>query len=184
MSNVTEKTNRVTEAQDSLIDQFKDQTTIDAFVQAIVEQDQDLEASLFEVLNETTLANAVGQQLDNLGQVIGVEREGKTDADYRIRLAAKIALNIGSGTLPQIIDIIVNIVDDPANTIIAEENYPAEVSFETQEAITNGEEIAAIVQEAKPAGVGATFIWHESLNPFRFDTAGQGFDEGEMGNAL
>lgn len=181
MSTLTQKTTRVVEAQGKLIDQFKNHTNIDALVKALAQQSQELEAAAFEVLLNTLLDTAVGVQLDGLGDIIGVERGGLSDADYRVRLRAQILLNKSSGTIPEIVTI------GEALTITnfeLSEVFPAKIEIEVSDLLLNGAVIANTLSRAKAGGVGFYMTWFEDSNYFEFDTVGQGFDQGKLGGAF
>lgn len=181
MTTLTQKTTRVTEAQGNFIDQFRAHANIDALIEALAQQSQEVEDAAFEILTETDIATAVGLQLDGLGEIVGVERGGRSDADYRVRIGAQILLNNSSGTIPEMIAIAVAL---SSATISVLEVFPAKLEIETAPEIINGTEVANVLAEARPAGVGLTFTWYESTNPFLFDTVGQGFDEGELGERI
>lgn len=183
MSTMTQKTTRVTEAQGKLIDEFKAHVNIDALVKAVATQSQLFENAAFEVLLNTLIATAVGVQLDLLGDIVGVERQGLSDADYRVRIGAQILLNNSSGTIPELIDLGLAL-GIPNGTLILRETFPAKIELETTTVLSNGLGIGLALADAKSAGVGFAFTWHESLNPFLFDTVGQGFDDGELGEMI
>ncbi len=181
MSTMTESTTRVAEAQAKLIDQFKAHTNIDAIVKALAQQSQELEAAAFEVLLDTLLATAVGEQLDGIGRVLTVERAGRNDTDYRTRLLAQVLLNKSSGAIPEIVALAtaLGVTDLTLNEV-----FPAKMDLISDDLLLGGTEIGATMIKSKAAGVGLTFTWHESLIPFRFGVAGQGFDLGELGEIV
>jgi len=174
-------TERLTEAVGNLIDQFKGQANIEAFIRAWAQQSQELEVAAFDVITATALAGAIGAQLDGAGAIVGVEREGRTDADYRVRIGAQILLNNASGTIEDLIQLAVAL---GSTTVVLTESYPAKIEIVSDSPIVNGEEIGRVMGLAKPAGVGRWFTWFESTNPFRLDTAGQGLDQGELGEVV
>jgi len=177
MTTATLTTERLAEAVGNLIDQFKGQANIEAFIRAWAQQSQEVETAAFGVLTLTTLASAEGVQLDGLGEVVGVEREGRSDADYRVRIGAQILLNNASGTIEDLNQLVVAL--GAASSVITE-TPPAKIEVVADGAITNGQEIGRVVGLARPAGVGHWFTWYAGTNPFRFDTAGQGLDQGEL----
>lgn len=171
-------TERLAEAVGNLIGQFQGQPNFAAFIRAWAQQSQDVESVAFDLLTSTTIANAEGVQLDGLGEIVGVERAGRTDADYRVRIGAQILLNNASGTIEDMLQLVVAL---GASTVTLFEVFPAKIDIDATASVVNGLEIGRTLALAKPAGVGYTFTWFESATPFQFDTAGQGFDQGEFG---
>jgi len=172
---------RASEAASKLIEQFRGQTNIGALVAAIAAQNQALEEAAFQVLEETSVATAVGEQLDGLGQIVGVERAGRNDTDYRARLVAQIAKNNSSGTIEELISLATSL---GATTVELSENPPAKFDVNIGGTLANGADVAQLLGLARPAAVGYTFTWYEVAGFFRFDTAGQGFDQGQLGEMV
>lgn len=181
MTHATIITDRAVDALGNLIDQFKGQVNIEAFIHAWAHQSEDVEQAGFGILELTSLATAEGVQLDGLGTIVGTEREGRTDADYRIRLGAQILLNNSSGTIEELLQIAVAL---GATSVTLTEVFPAKIEIECNVPIVNGVEVARVMGLAKPAGVGRWFTWYESATPFTFDTVGLGLDQGELGEAV
>ena len=181
MSTLTLNDERLAEAVGNLVDQFKGQANIEAFVRAWAQQSQDAEDAAFSVLLLTTLTSAEGVQLDGLGEVVGVEREGRNDADYRVRIGAQILLNNASGTIENLLALAVAL---GATTTTLTEVYPAKIEIVSEVAIANGVEIGRVMGLARPAGVGHWFTYFQGTNPFRFGATGQGFDQGELGGVV
>lgn len=181
MTTATLTTERLAEAVGNLIDQFKGQPNIEAFIEAWAQQSQEVENAAFQVLLLTTLSGSEGVQLDGLGTIVGVEREGRTDADYRVRIGAQILLNNASGTIEDLLQLAVAL---GATTVELTESYPAKIEIVAGVPIVNGVEIGRVMGLAKPAGVGRWFTWYESSTPFTMDTAGLGLDQGELGEVV
>jgi hypothetical protein len=113
--------------------------------------------------------NAVGVQLDVLGQSLGRGRvlnfqpvDGSSpvlsDETYRVALKAKIALNQWDGTIPQIYEIWQSLLPDTVLQIVDGQNM-------TMQALISGpldpiatELVASGYIIPKPAGVGLTII--------------------------
>ena len=180
---LTEKTTIVAEGIANLIEQFRDAPNIIALLTPFLTQEQELEASAFEILIDTALPNAIGEQLDGIGRIVGEPRFGRTDADYRIAINARILVNQSEGT-PEELIAIVNALISASTSITFTESFPAEFEIETTDAITvSGTQVGKFVIQAKPAGVHGIFRWHETATPFAFDTTSQGFDTGEFAGA-
>jgi hypothetical protein len=175
---LTKKTNHVDEAIDNLISLFKTKPNFRALITALVNQIQDLENAGFELLLERGLETAIGTQLDGVGSILNVLREGRSDDIYRIAIKARILLNSNNGSPEEIIDVLylVSNID-----IDFTEYYPAALTAMITEGITyeEAEAFHNILQEAKLAGVGAHLIWGEDdpAGWLRFDV-GPGWDQG------
>ena len=67
--------NNVAEGLANLIEQFSDKENIRQYLTAFLNQIQDLENALNEILTLTyEISAAFGQQLDNLGSIVGEDR--------------------------------------------------------------------------------------------------------------
>lgn len=181
MTTATLTTERLAEAVGNLIDQFKGQPNVEAFIEAWAQQSQEIETAAFGLLTGTTLATAVGVQLDGLGELVGVEREGRSDPDYRLRISAQILFNNSSGTIEDLLQLAVAL---GATTLALTEVPPAKIELVAGLPLANGAEVARLMGLGKPAGVGMWFTWYEDATPFFLDTAGQGLDQGELGEVV
>lgn len=113
--------------------------------------------------------NAVGVQLDVLGQIIGRSRnlnfqpsDGSSptlsDTNYQIALKAKIAQNQWDGTIPQIYNIWNSLFSDISLTVIDNQNMTMSALVDGQVETVITEMIAAGYIVPKPAGVHLTII--------------------------
>lgn len=174
-SNFPQRTDFKADTQVALTDQFK-RTVMLKIAAVMGRQVQDLENTIFAVLNGRGLESAIGAQLDGLGALVGEARVGRTDSVYRIWIGARIRLNLSSGTPNQILELVRILIAVGAGNPILTEYPPAHFTVETVGALTNDEatQIAAIAFAAVPAGVGADFIYSNQDNSGSFlfaDTA-------------
>jgi hypothetical protein len=183
----TANASMVADAIRRLISQFRSGTSgepindFEKLVRSYVDELQALDTAATDLLVLTTLDGAEGVQLDGLGQIIGLERNGLDDDLYQSLLRAYIRVNTSAGTIEQINEI----VRLATNTSVADqffrlnEGSPAE--FEVQCTGQLGTGLGAIAAEAmyqgKPAGVHGVFIYWETTSPFVFD-GGAVFDGG------
>lgn len=182
MTTMTQKTTRVTEAQGRLIEQFREHVNIDALVKAFAQQSQEVEDAAWQILDDTLIATAVGTQLDNLGTIVGVERAGRTDADYRVRIGAQILLNKSSGTIEELLAL-ATALGCTTNTVITEAP-PAKLEVDVNVVLSNGEEIGTVMGSARGAGIGFWFTWYGSAGYFKLDSATQGLDQGLLAGII
>jgi hypothetical protein len=146
--------------------------TIEKLVDVFSTQIQELETANLEVLIDTRLANAEGDQLDVIGVIVGKDRGGAVDDRYRDLLQAQILLNLGSGTIPQIIEILELVL--PGIDLELIRYFPAAFEIEADDQplpAGQGPVIVTIVKSAKLGGVHGLFKWYETDPVFRLDGA-------------
>jgi hypothetical protein len=80
-----------------------------ALITAIAQHVQKIENAFYPLDQYRQLAFSYGQQLDNIGQVIGQSRNGLTDAQYSVLLYGKIAENFSDSTSIAILNIIAKV---------------------------------------------------------------------------
>lgn len=149
---------------------------LELLVRAYAAELQALDAAATALLSDTTLDGAVGVQLDGLGQIIGLERNGLGDDRYRALLRAQIRINTSAGTIEQLNEIIRLVtgttVADAAFTLV--ESYPADFKVVFEPVMVNGigPVAAEAMYQAKAAGVHGVFEYHDTTPIFAFDGAG------------
>jgi hypothetical protein len=95
---VTPILNHIAQALARLRQQYKGKPRTEALIRAFNADAQPLEDLFQSLASERTLENSEGLQLDNMGDIIGIDRlSGESDEDYRFRLRAKIAQNVSQG---------------------------------------------------------------------------------------
>ena len=181
MTTMDQKDNRVEEAQGNLIEQFQGRSNVEATVEAFAEQSQDVEDAGFEILTETTTANSEGVQLDGLADIVGIERGSSDDTELRSRIEAEILSNQASGGIEELIEILDTL---GATSIELTEAFPAKIEIYLADSYSLGELAASVTNRSRAGGVGLKFTWYDSTNVFTFDTAGQGFDQGELAGQI
>lgn len=73
---------------------------------------QAMEDTLQQIYSGYWIDEAVGEQLDVLGRVVGQERGGMVDADFRRLIRARISVNRSKGTVKDVITVAKLVVDD------------------------------------------------------------------------
>lgn len=120
---ITPITNHVQQALDRRLEQDKGKAGIANLTAAFVEPLQALENTFLDLLTMRTLGAASGVQLDRLGDEVGIDRLGLSDADYAQRISARILVNISNGepeTLIQIFKLLTQ-----GSLVVFEEHFPA-----------------------------------------------------------
>lgn len=159
-----------------LLHQFQDKETFLGFVDGFAISAQDLEDELFRFFNELSLNEAIGQQLDGIGEILGEPRLARNDDDYRAFLSVRITINISRGEPETLISVLAAITE--STFVLLTEVFPARV-----EMFFNGATIPANLIDnmklVKPAGVQLVLISNPTGTPFVFagDASGEGLNE-------
>lgn len=146
-----------------LASQFKDSpsgiySNMQKFIIAMTEPFQTLEDASNQLRTQRNIYDAVGVQLDGLGEILGLPRnDGESDSDYRERLLFQPFINKSNGTPEEVIQILQFITG--ATKVRYIDIYPA-----AYEMITDGiqsmslpnnnpEDIVLALADASPTGV-------------------------------
>jgi len=111
---------------------------------------QKIEDTLLDILDIKDIDTAVGVQLDNIGMIIGVERLGKGDDEYREEIRFKISISTSNGTYQTIYDIIKTFTESDRLNIT-----PSSIAFATlyfNGKKNTGSQLYDLLNEIKPAG--------------------------------
>lgn len=179
--------NVAAEAVARLLQQYQTPNTM-ALVNAIASPFQDAETALSQLLLQRGVTSAEGAQLDVLGRIVGILRQGLTDQLYQLFLLSQVAVNKSSGGPTELYNILSTVVPQ-GSEIAIQYFYPA--SFLATVVAANGlpaDEVPIIAQQltsARAAGVGGALVY--SLSPpsdtFTFDS-GPGFDVGALAGVV
>jgi hypothetical protein len=140
-----------------------------------------------QLLTECSADTAVGAQLDVIGALVGVRRNGLDDDTYRRYVVAQVSVNKSSGGINEVSAIARLILFDQTVDVVVDNRgqgtYVMLVLAATSPALAPV--LAAFVQRATSAGVRAILQYGSSppAEWFRFDS-GPGFDVGHLTDAI
>ena len=77
-----------------------------------------IEAAFQQLFTERFVDTAIGAQLDIVGKIVGQDRNGMSDDDYRRYCRARIATNRSRGTVEDLLKIAGLVIGDPAATLV------------------------------------------------------------------
>lgn len=162
-----------------------------ALVAVQADQIQLLENAIFaldarrQFFNGTTFPS-VGAQLDGIGEIVGIGRNGLTDAEYLIFLLGTIAENNSDTTIPTMMTIASLLFQ--TTELRAYEMFPAEFDFQIP--VSSPLQsflyplVASILHNSLGAGISLGFISLYTGNPFRFSKVGGPQLGGGFGSAF
>ena len=146
--------------------QFDDSILLQNYLSTYLQGIEDVTALANDLLVGVRINNAIGVQLDYIGQLVGERRIGRGDEDYRVAIKTRIVLNNGTAT--------------PSDVVVAAkavagteevgywEHYPASVivSVGNESFSTIPNDVAEILDRAAPTGC--------SLDQVLIDSDGEG----------
>lgn len=159
-----------------------------AILDAMVQQVQDLEDVGWSMIYDRILESASGDQLDQVGAIVGEGRISANDEVYRRFIAARIRTNISGGD-PETMIWVLDTIAQPVGLRLFQ-IYPAGVhmiytlaGFPNDQATRD--QIAAHMLDTVAAGVSLDLVEAPSVQPFAFLGAeGEGFGVGTFGTAI
>lgn len=184
-------TNHVAAAQARFLVQYQQSPVLQGLIAAFVGRVQLIENALYAVMTQRSLSTAVGQQLDNLGKIIGLPRTaipgGNADAVYAVWLRVQIVVNASAGTGPNLIAIC--LADgDAGNIPQVFDSGPASCIVRVGGVATSQPAtLSAALQSARAAGIHLVteYLTTTAALSFTFDgTPAQSLDNGLFAGAL
>lgn len=142
-----------------LAHQLKEKPLFAVPLQALAAQLQELENVFWDLLTKRTIATAEGELLDMLGAWVAQPRVDATDAEYRLRILAKVNVLRSKGRPEDIYRIFRVLFPSAALRYIP--GYPAGFDFDIAYSVPAAPAAlsAAFLRAATSAGVRSALIW-------------------------
>lgn len=148
--------------KDLLIDFWKDKPVMQGLLKSQLREIQKLEDLTFQLLNERNVNDAVGVQLNVIGSIVGEDRQGRSDVEYREAILNRIALNRSDGTPPVILDLLSILSGSSVPNIF--EHYPASFIAYVDEGASHN--LAKTLKDISAAGVDTRLMFDQNQNSF------------------
>ncbi len=145
---------------------------------------QDVESALQQLLTERSVDTAVGDQLDVIGIIVGQQRLGMDDDDYRRVIRTRISVNRSKGTVSDVLGVTNLLLDDETATLhimwVNNASFVLRIEGPTVSAEL-GNLILDMLRDTVAAGVRIILEWGISPQAelFQFDS-GPGFNQGKL----
>lgn len=178
-------TNHVQAGLKRLITQYFNAINFQKSLTAFIEQIQKIEDELADMNIFRYLSDAYGEQLDNIGKIVGLPRPpGMADTPYRLEIYGQIKINISQGQSEQLIQVYALFTGTTQVRLF--EHFPAEVqvasAYEPPDQNTTNSLIKTLNRTA-PAGVAINcLIAYDPLFPFAYRVnvaPGSGYNTGK-----
>lgn len=151
-------------AKARILSQYREKPKLVALVMTLAAAVQEVEAALFDVIEQTAVGTAVGSWLDQLGNIVGEERGGVGDVLYRRYINARIAANGSEGTLENIIDVIEAWYGSPFPDLRLAELGRMNVEIDLADPDVTAESVDRLIKllrDTRAAGVGIELFWQQ-----------------------
>lgn len=143
----------IVDARNRLPQQYRDLPKIQGILDAVVGPIQTLEDGFNDLNTARGIAAAAGVQLDRLGDIVGIPRDGLTDDVYRTRIKIKVIQNLSQGEPDRLIQVYEFLLG--ASIVLYQENYPAGLALMANAEMPAGQATLVYeeLQNIAPAGV-------------------------------
>ena len=158
----------VGEALADLLFQDVGSTRVESYVSTAAARWQAIEDLLWQLATERGLDDAVGVQLDGIGDILDEARGGLSDDQYRLVLRAKILAIKSRGRVEELIEIL-EVMD--YTSIVVREQPPAHIQIEICDA-TLVSETDRILRLAKAGGVGLLLVYSDYDEDHTYQASG------------
>lgn len=177
MTNVSKIDQHGIRAKRELFAQFQQSTNLQKLIDVFTEELDELESVFHQLLVERNVTNAVGNQLDIIGEIVGQAREGRTDDEYRTAIRFKIAINTANSTEPSITSaakLLLNFTE-----VSIQETFPAALEINTNGIIVDLSVLSQLVNLVGAAIGPLVVTFTNGHSPFVFsgDLTGKGFSD-------
>jgi hypothetical protein len=172
------KTTVVADTLANLFVQFQGAPILNAIVASHAVQLQEIETMFVSLIVDMALPNAIGEQLDLIGRIVGEGRKGRSDDDYRVALGARIIINRSNGSVEDIIAVLKAAED--LTYEVTDLGY-ASLLVRIVGAIgsVSTAEIDTVLQEVRGAGIRADLIYSEEDDADTFQFASGDVEEAD-----
>lgn len=155
MSDLQHTLTHVADGEARLIEAFKDKPLVTAVLRVSLLRVQHFEDVLWDIYTGVWLPNAIGVQLDNLGDIVGEPRKGRADDLYRLWVKARILANRSNGKQQELLAVL-RLLIGPGPTVTYTRTPPAAFRIEIAGMSSSGDvarTVQSILTQMKAAGV-------------------------------
>lgn len=157
---LSHNTEHILQGRARVIAQYVGKPRLDAMLCIYLDQVQLLEDALWQLATLRTIETGEGVQLDGIGDIVGQERQGLSDDDYKPLLRARVKANNSEGTAPDVIAVAIAALNDPGPGEVYHQATPP-AAFElilTNPPSFDEKILNRLVRDATMAGVRSILI--------------------------
>lgn len=133
------------------LDQFRESYVMNQFTKAFLDESTELENLCQDLYDDRNLDSATGVQLSQIGLLVGENRNGRNDNEYRQAIKLRIAINTSKGTVQDIISVLNLLYGEDVDVIIVRTGKALLTVYVGIE--EPSEDLVPLLQQTIPAGV-------------------------------
>lgn len=168
--------NRVELAKSYLLSQFKDKPNINALVDALVSELQELENVINDIQTVRTLDGSYGWWTDQIGNELDISRGNYADNDFKTAIKIAMAKQSASASVDDILKIVSLITNDTDATLT--NNYPYMLQlYSWLFCVSDSYDGLNNLAQLFPLNTRIRLVKHD-VNPFTLGVVGKGLGSG------
>lgn len=159
----TKITDHVAAAQDQLPSQMQGKANIATLLSILVKPAQAVEDALWDLFTLRTIEIGTGSVLDSIGAIIGQQRQGMLDEDYRRYLRARVIANRATGRIEDLLAVSRLVINDEDAGLIIFNLGMAGVMMRIEDVVLDESLISVLVQFLRSVADGGVRVLLEYL---------------------
>lgn len=161
-----------------LIERWKGKPNVEAFLRSYLEEIQELEEAIWFVIFGRMPDYAEGDQLDQLGKIVGQARDGASDDVFRARISVRVRINRSFGTALDVLEVLQLFTTakahlregSTASFVVTLDSPPEDAGM--------GRALPGLIAETRAGGVGALIAFPVDRVDFRTSFYGSVYSPG------
>lgn len=163
MGEVTYQADHLAAALARLAEEYKGQPTMAALIGTWIPEIQAIEDMLRDLIGDRGIDSGEGTQLDVIGRIVGQPRgTSSDDAEYRLRLKARVRVNKSSGLGDDILRVFRALLGAGVGSVLVTGDFPAGFTAAIGDHPLDADDAAVfadMLEDARGAAIRATFLW-------------------------
>ena len=145
-----------------LLWQWRESPVLKGLVESYLTVGQEIDATFFQLLSERGVNEAVGEQLNVLGDIVGEDRLGRDDGKYRAAILSRGLINNSNGTPEELLEILAAATGATAPALW--EHFSGTTMLYVEKGATPF--VAHAMQSASPAGTYTALMFDIEQDSF------------------
>lgn len=148
--------------------QFRESPVLQELLKIYLEEFQEIEDVLIDIVNQQDVDQAVGFQLDIIGEHVAILREGRDDTEYRKAIKIQKIINASQGQFETVLQLWRTLLGSPTATLT--EEFPAGINLYSDVGISDFSLVDYLVKALPITVTASVTTSYDAAPAFGFDT--------------